>query len=178
MTSRNKRAVRSQECTAVGVTTDDLSRSGRARGMKTALATLAAVLALLATVSGCTSSRNGLGTHDSACFRVLPEALTAVHDHGHLAGERYLPPRELIVSLHNVVVPDALKDVSKVATCLVAFRGHFTVSNVEKPWAPSGNTGRIAIVVVRQRDSMLIATVVLGRIPPRLVFAHVFPRLH
>ena len=178
MTSRNKRAVRSQECTAVGVTTDDLSRSGRARGMKTALATLAAVLTLLATVSGCTSSRNGLGTHDSACFRVLPEALAAVHDHGHLAGERYLPPRELIVSLHNVVVPDALKDASKVATCLVAFRGHFTVSNVEKPWAPSGNTGRIAIVVVRQRDSMLIATVVLGRIPPRLVFAHVFPRLH
>ena len=40
-----------------------------------------------------------------------------------------------------------------------------------------GEEGRIAIVIVRQRDLVLLATVVLGRIPPRLIFAHVFPRL-
>ena len=92
------------------------------------------------------------------------------------AGERYLPPRALIIELHNVV-PDALQDASRVATCLVAFTGRFTTSNVERGWAPSGSAGRIAIVVVRQRDLVLLATVVLGRIPPRLVFASVFPRL-
>jgi len=171
-------AVCSRERAALGFTTDAAPRSRRTRGLRKPLAALTAVLALAATVSGCTASRNSLGTHDSACFRVLPEALAAVHDHGHFAGERYLPPHELIVSLHDVVVPDALTDASRVATCLVAFTGHFTTSNVEKPWAPTGNTGRIAIVVVRQRDLTLLATVVLGRIPPRLVFAHVFPRLH
>jgi hypothetical protein len=103
--------------------------------------------------------------------------MAAVHGHGRFAGERYLPPRALIIELHNVVVPDALQDASRVATCLVAFTGRFTTSNVERGWAPSGSAGRIAIVVVRQRDLVLLATVVLGRIPPRLVFASVFPRL-
>jgi hypothetical protein len=136
------------------------------------------VIVALACLGGCAASRNALGTHDSACFRVLPEALSAVHDRGHLAGERYLPPRALIVEIHHVAVPEALQQASKVATCLVAFTGHYTASDVERGWAPHGTTGQIAIVVVRQRDLVLLATVVLGKIPPRLVFAHVFPRLH
>ena len=64
-----------------------------------------------------------------------------------------------------------------MATCLVAFTGRFTASNVERGWAPKATPGRIAIVVIRQRNLALVATVVLGRIPPRLVFAHVFPHL-
>lgn len=136
-----------------------------------AAATVAAVLA------GCTASRNGLSTHDSVCFRVYPEAFAAVHREGHFAGERYLAPRALIVELHHVVVPEALQDAAKVATCLVAFTGRYTASNVERGWAPEGGPGRIAIVVIRQRNLALVATVVLGRIPPRLVFAHVFPHL-
>ena len=83
----------------------------------------------------------------------------------------------LIIELHDVVVPIALKDASRVATCLVAFTGRFTTSNVEKGWSPTGTAGRIAIVVVRQHNLELLATVVLGRVPPRLVFARVFPRL-
>jgi hypothetical protein len=79
--------------------------------------------------------------------------------------------------MHDVVVPDALADASRVATCLVAFTGHFTASSVERGWAPNGGSGRIAIVVVRQSNSVLLATVVLSHIPRRLVFAHVFPRL-
>ncbi len=129
-------------------------------------------------LGGCTASRNGARHPRQRLFQGLPEALAAVHDRGHLAGERYLPPRALIVELHHVVVPEALQDASKVATCLVAFTGHYTASDVERGWAPHGTTGQIAIVVVRQRDLVLLATVVLGRIPPRLVFAHVFPRLH
>ena len=65
-----------------------------------------------------------------------------------------------------------------MATCLVAFKGHFTASTVERGWAPEGGVGRIAIVVVRQRDSSLLATVVLTHIPRQLIFAHVFPSLH
>jgi hypothetical protein len=145
--------------------------------MKGKLAVLAAVVALTGLLGGCTAARNALGTRDSACFRVYPEAMAAVHDHGRFAGERYLPPRALILEIHNVVVPDSLKEASRVATCLVAFTGSFTVSKVKLGWAPSGKAGRIAIVVVRQRDLVILATVVLGRIPPRLVFAHVFPRL-
>jgi hypothetical protein len=145
--------------------------------MKAKLVALAAVVTLTGLVGGCTTARNGLGTHDSACFRVYPEALAAVHGHGRFAGERYLPPRALIIELHGVVVPDALQDASRVATCLVAFTGRFTVSDVAQGWAPFATAGRMAIVIVRQRDLVLLATVVLNRIPPRLVFARVFPRL-
>ena len=106
---------------------------------------------------------------------MFPEAVAAVHRHGRFAGERYLAPRALIIELHGVVVPDALQDASRVATCLVAFTGRFTTSDVEQGWGPTGSAGRIAIVVVRQRDLVLLATVVLSRIPPRLVFARVFP---
>ena len=140
-------------------------------------ALLCGLVVLAGTLGGCTATRNGLGTHDSACFRVLPEALAAVHRHGHLAGERYLPPRALILNLPKTTVPDSLADASKVATCLVAFTGHFKASSVERGWAPSGRAGRIAIVIVRQHDLVLLATVVLVRIPHRLVFAHIFPRL-
>jgi len=149
------------------------------RHLRNLLAAFGAVLAVAGLLGGCAAPRNVLGTRDNACFRVLPEALAAVHDRGHLAGERYLPPRALIVEVHHVVVPKALenKNTRKIATCLVAFKGHYTVSDVERGWAPKGRAGPIAIVVIRQRDLVLLATVVLDRIPPRLVFAHVFPRL-
>ena len=145
--------------------------------MKPKLVAFVTIVMLTGMLGGCTAARNGLGTRDSACFRVYPEARAAVHGHGRFAGERYLPPRALIIELHDVVVPIALKDASRVATCLVAFTGRFTTSNVEKGWSPSGTAGRIAIVVVRQHNLELLATVVLGRVPPRLVFARVFPRL-
>jgi hypothetical protein len=145
---------------------------------KVRLVACAVVVTVAGLFAGCTASRNGLGTHDSVCFRVYPEARAAVHDRGKFAGERYLPPRALILQMPRANVPDALVDASRVATCLVAFTGHFTASTVELGWAPRGGAGRIAIVVVRQRDSKLLATVVLERIPPKLVFAHVFPNLH
>ena len=145
--------------------------------LRKARAAFCALVALAGLLGGCTAARNGLGTHDSACFRVLPEALAAVHDRGHLVGERYLQPRALIIDLRHLTVPDSIADASRVATCLVAFTGHFKASSVKRGWGPMGEEGRIAIVIVRQRDLVLLATVVLGRIPPRLIFAHVFPRL-
>jgi hypothetical protein len=141
------------------------------------LAAFLAVFVLAGSLGGCTASRNGLGTHDSVCFRVYPQAVAAVRHQGRFAGIRYLPPRTLILDMPGVAVPDELTDAARVATCLVAFKGHFNVSSVEQGWAPEQPVGRIAIVVVRQRDSALVATVVLSRLPPRLVFAHVFPDL-
>jgi len=141
------------------------------------LAACAVVVAVAGLSAGCTASRNGLGTHDSVCFRVYPEAFAAVHRHGKFAGVKYLPPRALIVEMPGVSVPDALQDASRVATCLVAFVGHFSVANVEDGWGPEGKSGRIAIVIVRQRDSLLLGTVVLSRIPRHLVFGRVFPSL-
>lgn len=146
-------------------------RAGRAVALPIALVLSAAL------ISGCTASRNGLSTHDSACFRVYPEAYAAVQHHGHFAGTRYMGPRALVVELPHVVVPAAISASFKMATCLVAFTGQFSVSNVEKGWSPGGGPGHIAIVIIRQRDLRLVSTVVLGRIPPRLVFAHIFPRL-
>jgi len=145
--------------------------------MKAKLVGFVAIVTVTGLLGGCTAARNGLGTRDSACFRVYPEAVAAVHGHGRFAGERYLPPRSLIIDLHDVVVPDTLQDAARVATCLVAFEGHFTTSNVKLGWSPSGLTGRTAVVVIRQRDLVLLATVVLGHIPRSLVFARVFPRL-
>ncbi|MGO9964793.1 MAG: hypothetical protein ACLPUG_15390 [Acidimicrobiales bacterium] len=145
--------------------------------MKAKLVALVAVVTVTGLLAGCTAARNGLGNHDSACFRVYPEAVAAVHGRGRFAGERYLPPRALIIELHDAIVPDNLQDASHVATCLVAFTGRFTEADVDQGWAPFAPAGRIAIVVVRQRDLVLLATVVLSRVPPRLVFARVFPRL-
>jgi hypothetical protein len=141
------------------------------------MATCAVIVALAGLLGGCASARNELVSHDSVCFRVYPEALAAVHHHGRFAGARYLPPRALIVEKHRVGVPDALSDAARVATCLVAFTGHFTASSVESGWAPSGTPGQIAIVVIQQRNSALVATVVLSRMPRPLVFARLFPSL-
>jgi len=94
--------------------------------MKAKLVGFVAIVTVTGLLGGCTAARNGLGTRDSACFRVYPEAVAAVHGHGRFAGERYLPPRSLIIDLHDVVVPDTLQDAARVATCLVAFEGHFT----------------------------------------------------
>jgi hypothetical protein len=178
MTPEMQGVAGSRDLAATAIAAASRLRARRARVLGRVFASLAIVVASAGAIGGCTASRNELGNHDNACFRVLPEALAAVHHRGDFAGERYLAPRALIVQLHNVVVPDALADASKVATCLVAFTGRFSVSDVKRGWSPTGSSGRIAIVVVRQRDLVLLATVVLGRIPPRLVFAHVFPRLH
>ena len=67
--------------------------------MKAKLVAFVAVVTVTGLLAGCTASRNGLGTRDSDCFRVYPDAMAAVHGHGRFAGERYLPPRALIIEL-------------------------------------------------------------------------------
>jgi hypothetical protein len=139
---------------------------------------LIAAVALVGLLGGCATSRNGLSTHNSVCFRVIPEAFAAIHDHGRFAGGRYVEPRVLILDIDHSSVPTALRNARRVGTCLVAFTGHFTASDVNRSWDPSGGPGRVAIVVIRQRDLELLATVVLRWIPRRLGFGRVFPKLH
>ena len=138
-------------------------------------AALAGVLAAALVLGACTSSRNGLGTPDAACYRVLPEAIAAVHGRGTFAGVRYVAPKTLATERHVGAVPPALVAASRVATCLVAFVGQFEPAAVSLGWSPSGGAGRYAIVVVRQSDSRIVATVVLRHLPLRV--ARVFPSL-
>jgi hypothetical protein len=138
---------------------------------------LVALLFLLAAslVSSCTASHNVLGTGDNPCFRVIPEARAAVHDRGTFEGTTYVAPEHLLRAIkHRNGVPDSLQDVARMATCLVAFKGDFTASDVELGWAPHG-PGKVAVVVVRQRNDVVVATVVLHREPLR--FGHFFSSL-
>ena len=51
---------------------------------------LALTIASAALLAGCTSPRNSLGTTDSRCFKVLPEARLAVRGRGRFSGVRYV----------------------------------------------------------------------------------------
>ena len=101
----------------------DVRRNRRSRAT---IATFAVIVVTGGAAGGLRRrSQRARHSHDSVCFRVYPEALAAVHHHGQFAGTRYLPPRALIVVKHRTGVPDALVDAARVATCLVAFTGHF-----------------------------------------------------
>lgn len=135
-------------------------------------------------VGGCTSARNDLGPHQSSCFRVLPAAEKAVAGRGRLAGVKYLSADAFLASLRSlrhysaVKLPPALESAARSSVCLVAYQGEFTTADVKDGWSPRRGTssGAFAIVVVRQSDDELLATVILRRAPLRL--ARVFPSLH
>jgi hypothetical protein len=52
----------------------------------------------------------------------------------------------------------------------VAFRGRFSLSSVSRGWAPMPGPYRDAIVVVRQSNSDLVATVLFRRLPRAISF--------
>jgi hypothetical protein len=66
--------------------------------------------------------------------------------------------------------PASLAAVSHQATCLVAFSGTFGLSSVSHGWAPTAGPYLDAIVVVRQSDSDLVATVLFRRLPRAIRF--------
>jgi hypothetical protein len=136
-----------------------------------------ALVALLgaATLSSCTSVHNTLGTRDSPCFRVLPTAIHAVGGKGRYKGVRFAPANTLVLDIHRqrqdqpgMPVPPDLIAAEKVPTCLVEYQGNFTMGDLVAAWSPSGSTmGTYAIVVIRQRDSSLVASVLLRHEPLR-----------
>jgi hypothetical protein len=128
-----------------------------------------------ASLTSCTSVHNSLGTHDSACFRVLPTADHAVGGQGAYRGVRLAPANTLVKDIHTqkqdkpgATVPPALVAAEKVPTCLVEYKGTFTLASLVDGWSPSGaTTGTYVVVVVRQRDETLVAAVLLRREPLR-----------
>lgn len=139
---------------------------------------IALVLALATTtLTSCTAARNGLGTRVSSCFRLLPEAHAAAGTSSKFAGVQSLPGGDLIKAISREphqgplpAPPAALAEVAHQATCLVAFRGRFTLSSVSHGWAPMAGPYLNAVVVVRQSNADLVATVLFRRLPRSIPF--------
>jgi hypothetical protein len=132
-------------------------------------------------VSSCTSARNTLGTHVSACFRVLPEAEQAVGDEGQYKGVHFEPVRNLLLDLHKQHLgaaadnpPASIERAEHFPVCLVEYEGAYLLTLLEDGWSPSGAfTGSYAIVVIRQSNSQVVATVLLQHEPER--FSRTYP---
>jgi hypothetical protein len=142
---------------------------------------LALVLALVPLLgAGCTAARNGLGTNISSCFRVLPTAKGTAEGGSRrpvtFVGLQWIGTDRLV---HGVAKPGSggpppppsLEPEHRLGVCAVAYRGVFSASSVTRPWVPGAGPYRIAIVVVRQSNNRVLATVLLARVPRGLHFA-------
>lgn len=148
---------------------------------------LAVVASLAVALTGCTTARNLLGTPISRCFRVLPTARLAVDlskrsAAAKLVGVQWIGASAIVAAGEHdsagteVEMPPLvlLEKQHKRNVCAVAFSGKFAPSAVAKPWTPQAGPYKVAVVVVRQSDNHLLATVLLRRLPPGLHFSHRF----
>ena len=127
-------------------------------------------------LAGCTSARNGLGISDSQCFRILPQAQAAVGKSATFEGVRRLPGSALVKAIdsskHHLMPPDAV-DVAHQTTCLVNYRGTFTVGGVEDGWAVSpAGPYRAAVVVVGLSNDAVVVTVLFRTAQHSIEFLH------
>ena len=136
---------------------------------RTVGAALVALALGVATLAGCTSARNTLGTNSSVCYRALAVAEDAVHSKGQFAGVRLLSLSSLTRSSHVRAVLTARAGGSLHSVCLVSYRGEFRLDQVQRPagLTPSGGVGHFAIVAVSVPRNVLLATIVLEREPVR-----------
>ncbi|HXY43267.1 MAG TPA: hypothetical protein VEH29_03695 [Acidimicrobiales bacterium] len=127
-------------------------------------------------LGGCAVARNELGTHTSLCFRVLPEAKAAVGKRAIFAGVVSTSGDTVVRAVERMrnhrPLPLSLRDVKHDATCLVAYRGEFTVARVERGWAPVPGPYRAAIVVVRPAKERVVMTVLFRKLPRSINFHH------
>ncbi len=129
----------------------------------------AAVVVGAFALAGCASVRNELGTADSACYIGLPEAVAAVHHHGHLFGVRLVSVSSLerqAPLLYEAARKAPGRSTSQV--CLVAFGGTFTAGAVQHPLGRAAS--HLAVVELAYPDKRLFGTVLLRR--PFLAFGH------
>jgi hypothetical protein len=142
--------------------------SGR-HGAKAAAVVVVGVFAI-GTLGACDSVRTGLGSTSSNCYLVLPDAVQAVHDHGHLDGMRLINSNSLVTS-----APDLAGAVrsgpSGSQVCLVAFGGHFASSDVERP--VGGTVGGVAVVETTYPGGRVVATWLGSRSPVKVGHTHV-----
>jgi len=129
-------------------------------------------------LAGCALARNSLGTGSSPCFRVLPEAHASVGRLAIFEGVRKLPGSALVKAVdrskHHRRPPASLTAVARDTTCLVAYRGHFSLAGVKRGWAAMPGPYRAAVVVVRLSDRVVVVTVLFASIPSSIKFSHRF----
>jgi hypothetical protein len=120
-------------------------------------------------VAGCTSARDTLGTNSSPCFKALALAADAVHDRGVFTGVRLVSESMLkkIPRVDGVLSSRSSTRLRNV--CVVAYRGTYLSSQVERPAGrvPPSGVGHFAIVVVSTPQNVLLATFVLEKEPVR-----------
>lgn len=146
----------------------------RRRRVGTAFARMRVVLACGALalggagLGGCAAARNELGTASSDCYVDLALASHAVHHHGRLRGVRL----ENVASLrpHAPLLFNAAEGHGRRLgqVCLVAFGGHFTAGEVERPIGD--RAGNVAVVELAYPRRDLLATLIVTRSP--LPFGH------
>jgi hypothetical protein len=137
---------------------------------------LTLVLSIIAAVGigACGAGRAILGTNTSPCFLALPVAKRAVEGRGSLDGVRLVDVARLTGrgdrGLRELL--DLMPIPPSHEVCLVAYRGSFTVGQVDLPFGPipPSGVGRYAIAVVTIPGSMLLGTLVLRHEP--LSFKH------
>lgn len=143
------------------------ARSGwRRRGP---LVLIAAVVAGSVALTSCTAGHASLGTGSSPCYLALPKAADAVHHRGTLVGVRLVPPSAIDPARATTVELMRRNGGPLHNTCLVAYRGKFTSSSVERP-IKAGRSGTYAVAVLTPSGSRLLATFVLTHEPLR--FGH------
>jgi hypothetical protein len=135
-------------------------------------ATVILCLVSAATLFGCTSARNTLGTNASPCFQALVIAANAVHHKGSFAGVHLLSFSKIGSDAHIQSVLSARAGTTVHNVCVVSYKGTFRVDDVERPLGrpPVGGVGHYAIVIVSQPQNHLLGTVVRATQPLR--FGH------
>jgi hypothetical protein len=121
-------------------------------------------------LTACSAARSGQGTTDETCYLALPTAAKAVGGHGHLAGVRKYSLtglRGAAPRLYGQFVNDVPKGQN---VCIAAYTGHFTATNVSKPFGDT--SGTIAVAVVTTPGNRLLGTLLLAKLPVR--FQHMF----
>jgi hypothetical protein len=103
-----------------------------------------------------------------------------VGHHGRFSGVRFLSVAQLASALRTSKtapvgeLPPSLAHRG-VEVCVVAYRGAYRSSSVKAAWPPGTPVARLAVVVVRQRDSTVLVTILLERAP--IGFSRTFPSL-
>jgi hypothetical protein len=133
------------------------------------LLVISAVALGMSWLSGCTSARDTLGTNSSPCFHALALSADAVHDRGVFAGVRLVSASSLVKLHHLEAVVKQRSTTPLHNVCLVAYRGDFHLTQVQRPAGatPLSGVGHFAIVVISTPQNKLLATFVLAKEPVR-----------
>jgi len=149
-------------------------RGPRRRWLDRPLTLVLSIAVTAVGVGACGPGRAILGTNTSPCFLALPVAKRAVEGRGSLDGVRLVNVARLTGRGDRALreLLDLMPIPPSHEVCLVAYRGSFTVGQVDLPFGPipPSGVGRYAIAVVTIPGSVLLGTLVVRHEP--LSFKH------